>query len=238
MPRLIVGAIGADMNAPTGGGVAAHRFVGVNHGAVIASPIGVGADAALGGKKPRVGLKHRHQVVGGAPPGNATGQRRGIEHLVRQVVFAATTPRALKHHTPLGAHIEPTRDVEQRLGEPLLQLTPQGKGATQQGDVRRILEIGQPDNAREAMRRAEAVAEVMLLQRQHAKASGGHVVRGGTPHTPNAGDDYVIGRGHARSVWWRRGREPAVSFTRGRWRTRGPSVPRPGRSVVPAFPSG
>ena len=88
------------------------------------------------------------------------------------------------------------------------------------------------------MRRAEAVAEVMLLQRQHAKASGGHVVRGGTPHAPNAGDDYVIRKASCQVSLVDKRKGTRRIIYAGAVAHKRPVCSRRGPSVVPAFRSG
>ena len=86
--------------------------------------------------------------------------------------------------------------MQERLIESVLEFTPQGERPTEQRHVGRILEIGKADDAREPMRRAEPVPEVMLLEREHPKAARCEVGGGGAPHAAHAGDDHIVLRNH------------------------------------------
>ena len=90
--------------------------------------------------------------------------------------------------------------IEQLLAGQRLELVPQLVAATQERDVGRVLVVGEPDDAGQAVRRAELVQQVVLLQAEHAPPAARQVVRRGGPHSAQADDDRVVSVRHGRSV--------------------------------------
>ena len=72
------------------------------------------------------------------------------------------------------------------------QLVPQLEGAQQQRYVRRVLVVGETDDARDAVRRAHGVRDVEALQPQRAQAAPRQVIAGGGAHAADADDDRVV----------------------------------------------
>ena len=107
-------------------------------------------------------------------------------------MLSATAQRSFEHETAGEAHVEPAGDMQQRLVESVLQVTPQGERPAEQRHVGRILEIGEADDAREPMGRAEPMPEFVLLEGQHPKAACREVGGGGAPHPAHTGDDHIV----------------------------------------------
>ena len=107
-------------------------------------------------------------------------------------MLSATAQRSFEHETAGEAHVEPAGDMQQRLVESVLQVTPQGERPAEQRHVGRILEIGEADDAREPMGRAEPMPELVLLEGQHTETARREVGGSGTPHAAHAGDDHII----------------------------------------------
>ena len=91
-----------------------------------------------------------------------------------------------------AAGVDGAGDLEQVASAFPFQLVPQLEGAQQQRHVRRVLVVGETDDARDAVRRAHRVRNVEALQPQRAQAAPRQVIAGGGAHTADADDDRVV----------------------------------------------
>ena len=149
-------------------------------------------DAPLGEEEPAVGLEHRQRVrlqpVGGVAPRHLGG----VEHLVPQPVLLARAERAGEDHLLRRAGVDRAGHVQQLLSGRRLQLAPQLVGAAQQRHVVDVLVVGEPDDPRDAVRRALLVRNVEPLEAEHSPAAARQVVERGAAHAADADDDRVV----------------------------------------------
>ena len=73
----------------------------------------------------------------------------------------------------------------------LFQLTPQFVRAPQQRDVRRVLEIREPDHTRAAVARSLIVCGLILLEAEDPLAPRCRMRRGRAPHAAEADDNHI-----------------------------------------------
>ena len=55
-----------------------------------------------------------------------------------------------------------------------------------------MLEVGEPDDARDPVRGAELVGDLETLDAEHALAATGQVIQRRAPHAADADDDHVV----------------------------------------------
>ena len=91
-----------------------------------------------------------------------------------------------------GAHEEPPGGAQQFRPGFLLQVLPQLVGPAQEGDVVRVLVVGQADDARFAVGRAPGVAGGEGVQAQDAPAPAGQMEGGGAAQPAQPDHDGVV----------------------------------------------
>ena len=73
-----------------------------------------------------------------------------------------------------------------------LELAPELIGAPDEGHVRRVLEVGEPDDPRDPVRGAELVRDVEPLDTEHALPAAREVIQRRAPHPADSDDDDVV----------------------------------------------
>ena len=125
-----------------------HALPRPHDGAARERALDVRDDAALGNDEPPVGLEHdlqlRRQRVRGKAPRHLTT----IQNLVRDVVVGAGAQHAFAN--PLAALDDP-RHMKELLVGLRLELAPELVRPAEERDVVRVLEIGEPDDPRQAV---------------------------------------------------------------------------------------
>src|SRR5439155_22478256 len=82
-------------------------------------------------------------------------------------------------------------DVEKLLPARLFELAPEPVGVPQQRDIGRMLEIAEPNDARQSMRGAAVVPGLMTLEAEHGLASARQVRKRLASHRAQAGHDDI-----------------------------------------------
>ena len=164
-------------------------------------PVDVGDDRALGEQESTVRLPHHAGLrlearVGGVSPPEILGR----EDLVRKVVQLGGLERAAEGRPVLRAALQRAGRDQQLLAGDRLELVPELVAAPQQRDVGRMLVIREADDARQPVRRAELVQQVVLLEPQHAPATACQVECRCRSHAAEADDDRVVSVRHRGSV--------------------------------------
>ena len=177
--------------APVGGPVQ-HRFASADLGAFRLRRLHVGDDAALGQEIAAVRLKDGHDVlrqpVAGEPPVHLVAGK----DLVRQAVLLAGCLRALEDPVVRGTGVQRPRDMQQALARPFLDFAPQRIRAPKHRHIGRVFRIGQADDARLPVGRAQVVRDVELFQPQHPASAAGELPGGGAAHAAHADHDDVV----------------------------------------------
>ena len=134
-------------------------------------------------------LVQAHLVVGRVERREATPDLRGVEHLVRQVPLAGRTQAAGHGRAVRPAEVEAAVERHQ-VG---VQLVPQLVGAQQQRHVRRVLEVGLPDDARPAVTGPLVVRRTEAFEAEHPLTAGREMRRRGAAHAAEPEHDDVVG---------------------------------------------
>ena len=109
---------------------------------------------------------------------------------------------ALEYRAAGRPGVNASGDVEEPLARELLQLTPELVGTPEQRHVRGMLPVGEPDDAREAVRGAVLVQEIEALETEHPTPAPGEMEERGAPHPAETYHDHVV-RGHRTSGSYR-----------------------------------
>jgi hypothetical protein len=117
---------------------------------------------------------------------------RRIEDFVREIVKLAGPQRAGDCPAASMACVDAAGDVQQLLAAQRFESAPPLVGAPQQRHVRWMLEIGEPDDAIDAMRRSAIVRDVELLEAEHAQAAARQLIYGSAAHAADADDDGIV----------------------------------------------
>ena len=117
------------------------------------------------------------------------------QNFVRQIVLTRATQRARHDHSARRSNHEAASDLYQGFSATLLQLTPKVVGSLDQGDIERMLEVRLPDDATVAVRGAERVSLVILLQPENAQAAAREVKKRCAPHCAESDYNGVIAVG-------------------------------------------
>ena len=135
---------------------ALHRLVVADLGALVHCQTDERVDAPLGSQIARARLPQRHFVVGQLERRVTLAHFGGIQQRVLQPMLLRARQGAC-HHAAVGRADHQAAAQRQQADICLaLQLCPQLVRAPQQRHVVGVLEIGQPDDARLAVRRARA----------------------------------------------------------------------------------
>ncbi|MCH7653472.1 MAG: hypothetical protein IIB14_07335 [Chloroflexi bacterium] len=78
------------------------------------------------------------------------------------------------------------------LAHDLLKLAPQLIRSPQQGHVRGVFVVGEPDDPSEAVGRAHVVGDAVPLDPQDSLAPLRELVQGGAAHAADADHDYIV----------------------------------------------
>ena len=114
------------------------------------------------------------------------------QHLMGEAMDPTGFQRAVEHVAVPRACVErPGRD-QQRLAGSGRRLAPQLEGAAEQGHVVGALVIGEPDDARDAVRRTVGVRDVEALEPEHPLSAARKLPAGGRAHAADPDDDDVI----------------------------------------------
>ena len=84
-------------------------------------------------------------------------------------------------------------EIQQRLAGPHFEIAPERIGAEKQGNVGRMLEVGLPDDAGDAVAGTVMVRGRESLKPQNASTPPGEMRRRSAAHPAKAEDDYVVG---------------------------------------------
>src|SRR5690606_37033678 len=152
----------------------------------------MGEDGALAGDEPALRLVDGGIAVRQLPAGKALGELPRRQFLMVEPVLDARGERARRHAAAARPGVDGTRDEEQLLAVRLLRLAPQAIGVAQQRHVVGMLEIGEADDAVDAVGRAHAMADVEALEPEHALAAPREMICRGAPHAAHADDDDVV----------------------------------------------
>src|SRR5690606_20040641 len=82
--------------------------------------------------------------------------------------------------------------IEELFAGNALDLFPQLVRPLKERNVRRVLIVGEPDDARIAVGRTEIMGHVKPLDAQDALVAAGKLVASGAAHAPDADDDGII----------------------------------------------
>ena len=194
LPRL-----GHDADAVTDRLPGQHRLAEAQLGAGRQRTVDVRQDRALSEEEAALGLEDdpRRRVESGIR-GIPTSHLGRVEHLVRQVVKLGRLERATERASVLRPALERAGGDEQPLAGIGLEVVPQLVRPPEQRHVRGVLVVREADDPGDAVRRAELVEEVELLQPEHALAASREVIRRGRPHPSEADDDCVVPIRHRR----------------------------------------
>src|SRR5262249_12660999 len=97
------------------------------------------------------------------------------------------------HNDPiLRSGVDAPVQKQQPLSRELLQFPPELVSAAEQRHVSRILEVGQTNDPVDAMRRAQVMTDVELLQSQNAPSPGGTLENRGAAHASHANHNHVV----------------------------------------------
>ena len=166
--RLDLAAVGANPHAALPRLPLEHPLARPHDGAVPDRSLHVRDDAALGQDEAAVGLVHELQVGRQAIRGKTPADLGAVERLVRKVVLVTRAQRPLEDPR---STLDRAGDVQQLLAGLPLELPPQLVGALHEGHVRGVLEVGEPDDARDPVRGAELVGDLEPLDAEHALAA-------------------------------------------------------------------
>ncbi len=123
-----------------------------------------------------------------------------VEQLVGEAMRAGALERAADELAVGPSEEEAAGLREECLAGFALELAPEIPGAAEERDVVGVLVVREPDDAREAARRAERVAARELLEAEHARAAPREVICGRAPVRAEADDDRVDCPGHRVSI--------------------------------------
>ena len=112
-----------------------------------------------------------------------------VDELVREIVGDAGLEGGLDQG---GAHVDVAGHMEELLARRSLELAPELVRPLKEGDVADALGVGEPDDARDAVRRAHRVRNVEALEPEDALPAPGEVEAGRAPHRSDPGDDRVV----------------------------------------------
>ena len=147
----------------------------------------------------------RRQVVAGI----AGIDLRPRQHFMRQIVQFRRCQGAGKQFAILAASIDRTGRDQQFLAARRFDVMPELVGAQQQRHVIRVLVIGQPDDAADAVGRAHRMGDVEPLQAENPLAAARQLEGGRAAHAADADDDDVIYHVHSID----RGTGPAADWS-------------------------
>ena len=118
---------------------------------------------------------------------------------MRQVMFFRCAERPFDNLAVQRSNLGNAGYAQQWVATLALELTPPAISAAEQRDIRRMLEIAQPNDSRVAVRRSSIVADAKSFDTDDALTALGECSRGGGSHHSQANHD-DIGR-HAGSSW-------------------------------------
>src|SRR5207249_3928861 len=101
-----------------------------------------------------------------------------VEHLVLELIAASALERARDELARRRAGVEPAGLGEELLSARALELTPQVPRTAKERDVVRMLVVGEPDDPRQAARRAERVPAREAIEAEDRGGARREVVRG------------------------------------------------------------
>ena len=146
-------------------------------------------DAALGDDEAAVGLV-RDLHLGRECVGREAPRHLGAaQHLVLEVVLGARAENAVEDAV---AALDDSGDVQELLARLGLELAPQLVRAAQERHVVGVLEVREPDDACQSVRRAVLVEQVETLETEHVLAAASEVVERRAPHSADSDDDDVV----------------------------------------------
>jgi hypothetical protein len=119
------------------------------------------------------------------------GQLTAIETLVRQVMGPGRLETSGDQFVVLGSHVQAAGLDEHRRAR-RVALLPQFVGAAQQRDVVGMLVVAESNQPRVAVRRAEIVGDVVLLESENTPATHRQLAAGGRAHRTDPDHDHVI----------------------------------------------
>src|SRR6476659_1102652 len=146
-------------------------------------------DAALRDDEATVGLMYDIHRRRQAICGKALRDLGSVQHLVADVVLRARAKDAVEDAV---AAFDDPRHMEElfiRLG---FELAPQLVGSLEQRHVVGMLEVGEPDDPRQAVRRAMLMKQVEALESERALSAPGEVIERGASHPADSDHDDVV----------------------------------------------
>jgi hypothetical protein len=143
-------------------------------------------DATFRLEKSPVGLEYRHEIVRQLVGGKALPDLIRRQHFVWQSMHGARLLRAFEDAASRQPAVDRAGHVKQSLARGGLELTPEGKGALEEGDVRRVFEVREPDDPRESVGRSSIVAGFVSIDGDDGHSPTGEVERRGASHAPNS----------------------------------------------------
>ena len=149
----------------------------------------MGDDAPLGEQEAAVRLEERGHVRRDSERRMPPAELPSVDELVPEIVGDAGLERGLDQG---GAHVDVAGHMEELLARRGLELAPELVRPLKEGHVADALGVGEPDDARDAVRRAHRVRDVEALEPEDALPAPGEVEAGRAPHRPDPGDDHVV----------------------------------------------
>ena len=118
---------------------------------------------------------------------------------MRQAVLLRRPERAGEDLAVLGPHVQPAGQVEEPAPRLPLERLPELVRPVEQGHVVGVLEVGQPDHARLAVRAAAVVARREAVEAEHLRPATGEMVEGRASRAARPDDDAVVVHGDTLS---------------------------------------
>ena len=152
----------------------------------------MGVDRLLRGDEAAIALPEPDMALGQLEGREAPDDLPAVEKLMLETVVEAGLQRGFDRSAAFRREIERAGDMQELHAGLRPGLLPQFMRAPDDRHVMRALEIGEPDDPGQAVRRAHRVADVEALQPEHLQAALGKVPAGGGPHGADTGNDDVI----------------------------------------------
>ena len=146
-------------------------------------------DAAFGDDEAAVGLVRDLHLGRECVGGKAPRHLGAAQHLVLEVVLGARAENAVEDAV---AALDDSGDAQELLAGFGLELAPQLVRAAKERHVVGVLEVREPDDPRQPVRRALLVEQVETLEPEDALAAAGEVVERSAPHSADSDDDDVV----------------------------------------------
>jgi len=150
-------------------------------------------DTAIGIQNAGIALVNSHRVIRQLELWKALKHRRAVELFELDTQRSERGAGSFERGRPRQRVIQPA-GLEQQLSARLVfQRAPERKSRLRQSHIIRRI-VGQPENARVAVRTAALMPDRELLQQQHPSPALRQMVGAGTAHHPAPNDDHVVVR--------------------------------------------